>query len=422
MLRRVAAFLVLTTTLWLPTVTAPPVTQAASCTGWASTRVPPPSIRVLRTATGRVQSVNFRTYVQRVLDVEWPSNWPAAALEVGAIAAKQYGWYYTMSYRGGTAHGLCYDVVDNTNDQIYRDITPASVFVTAVDATWQTTITRNGAFVLTGYRSGDTTASLGCGDDSDGYHLFQHSSYHCAVDGRTVDEILAIYFGPGVEVWRPAPWPASMFLSPPLQGQTTVGDSATVHWAEQLGSGTTLAERQVSLLMAAPRNGSCTVDRWLPASPAWQSTQPSPQTIAGLVPGYCYRLLLRLVDSAGGTTVSQSGPMIVSPGAPDGAFTSPAAGIITALPGASATISWTETAAPGATIVGRRLTTERASQPSAGTCAGGLWASIVSTTSKSPVGAGSLVKLSCYRFRLELTDSAGRTSTDYSGMFVTPSA
>jgi hypothetical protein len=422
MLRRTAAFLVLTTILWLPTVTPPPVAQAASCTGWTSTRVPPPTIRVLRTSSGYVQTVDFKLYVQRVLDVEWPSNWPTAALQVGAVAVKQYGWYYTMNYRGGSAHGSCYDVVDNTNDQIYRDITPASVFVAAVDATWSTTITRGGGFVMTGYRSGDTAAAIGCGDDADGYHLFQHSSYHCALDGKTVEEILAIYFGPYLEVWRPADRPASMFLTPPVLGVTTVGDSATVAWTEQTADGTTITARHLSLLMAAPANGSCWVDRWLPASPAWDSTDPSPQTITGLVPGYCYRLVLELQDSTGATTLTQSGPMISAPDAPAATFTYPATGAAVTLAGSSASVTWTESAAPGSTITSRKITIEQASQAAPGDCAGALWSSVSTVSAGSPYPVAGMRTLTCYRFRLELTDSAGRTSTEYSGVFITPSA
>ena len=123
MRRRLAAVLVLTTLVWLPTLNPPPVAQASStCTGWTSTRVPPTTIRVLRTsgsAAGKVQTVDFKGYVKVVEQAEWPASWPAEALKVGAIAVKQYAWYYAMSYRGGTGTGGCYDVVDNTNDQLY---------------------------------------------------------------------------------------------------------------------------------------------------------------------------------------------------------------------------------------------------------------------------------------------------------------
>src|SRR5450756_575105 len=110
---RLAAVLMPSVLVWLPAVTPPQVAQAASvCTGWTSTRVPPSTIRVLRTsgtASGYVQTADFKKYVQIVLAAEWPPSWPTEALKTGAIAVKQYGWYFTMHWRGGTAHGACYD-------------------------------------------------------------------------------------------------------------------------------------------------------------------------------------------------------------------------------------------------------------------------------------------------------------------------
>ena len=49
---------------------------------------------------------------------------------MGALAVKQYGWYYTMHWRGGSCQVTnpddgtttveCYDVKDGTLDQIYK--------------------------------------------------------------------------------------------------------------------------------------------------------------------------------------------------------------------------------------------------------------------------------------------------------------
>jgi len=163
MRRRLAAVLVLTSLIWLPPVIPPPVAQAASkCTGWTSTRVPPTTIRVLRTSgasSGKVQVVDFKTYVEVVEMAEWPSSWPAEALKVGAVVVKQYSWYYAMNYRGGTGTGGCYDVVDNSNDQVYQPETrvPAPSEIAAVEATWTESVTKGGAFMPTGYRSGTST-------------------------------------------------------------------------------------------------------------------------------------------------------------------------------------------------------------------------------------------------------------------------
>lgn len=426
MRRRLAAIVVLSVLVWLPTVTPPQVAAAASvCTGWTSTRVPPSTIRVLRTSgpsSGHVQAANFKKYVQIVLAAEWPPNWPAEALKTGAIAVKQYGWYYTMHWRGGTAHGACYDVVDSSSDQVYQpeSRTPSAAALAAIEATWNESATKNGSFLMTGYRSG--ASSLHCGVDADGWHLFQHSSVDCANQGMTADQILNVYYGPGVATWRPAPKPAAIVLRPAAQGQTTVGASTTVAWVETTTAGTTITGRELSLLMALPINGQCTVDRWLPASPSWRSTGGSPQTITGLKAGYCYRLVVQLTDSSSVNTLWQSGTLLVDPAAATAAFTSPAPNAVTATAVTTATVIWTETPASGKHIVSRRLTTEWAAQPEAGTCAGAQWSTLTSTTAGSPVLVGGLLKLYCYRYRLTLTDSAGHTSNTYSGELLTPSA
>jgi hypothetical protein len=382
--------------------------------------VPPTTIRVLITSTGYVSIVDFKKYVQVVTSAELWSSGYTTAMQAGVIAVKQYGWYYAMHWRGGSAHGTCYDVVDNTNDQIYQPSrTNTSAQLAAIDATWTASMTRGGAFIVTGYRSG--TYGLPCGSEADGYHLMQQPSKDCSNRGMSADEILGIYYGPGVEVWRPATDPTAVILSPAEGGSATASASATVNWVESLASGTTITDRLVSLQMAAPRSGSCLVDRWVPASPAWQSTGAAPQTIEGLLPGYCYRAVLKLTDSAGSTTYTPSGTWMVDPLAPTATFSSPASAV-TAITATTATVRWTETLAPGTTLKSRKLTTELAAQPEAGSCAGASWVAGGSTTIASPVPVSGLAKLTCYRFRLDLTDSAGHTSSTYSGVLVTPSA
>src|ERR1035437_1983107 len=198
-MRRLATAALLAATVWLPTVLMPPVVQGAVCTGWSSTTAPPPAIRVLRSATGVVQSVDFETYVKVVMPAEWPSTWPMESLRAGAVAIKQYAWYYAIHYRGGTGTGGCYDVADNTNDQVYKPetYTPAASHIQAVESTWSESITKNGSFIPTGYQSGSDVA---CGADADGSHLYQHSARHCALDGRLGEEILHVYFDPGMAI------------------------------------------------------------------------------------------------------------------------------------------------------------------------------------------------------------------------------
>lgn len=153
--------------------------QAGStkCTGWTTTLVPPTSIRVYRTATKRTVTVPFRTYVEKVMAAEWGPGAPAAALRVGAVAVKQFAWYYAIYWRGGRdAAGRCYDVRDSSIDQVYdprRTTVPAHA--AAVAATWTVSLRKGERFFLTGYRPGTGI----CGANLDGWKLYQRDAVNC---------------------------------------------------------------------------------------------------------------------------------------------------------------------------------------------------------------------------------------------------
>ena len=106
-----------------------------SCTGFASNVTPPRTIRVYRTAYGRVDVVNFNTYVKNSLPREWITSWKTESLKAGAMAVKTYAWYRTLHWKGGSAGGVCYDLRDDTADQVYRPGSALAVTNAAVDAT-----------------------------------------------------------------------------------------------------------------------------------------------------------------------------------------------------------------------------------------------------------------------------------------------
>lgn len=426
MRKRLAAILVLSATIWLPAVsTAPPaVASGAVCTGWTSTRIPPSTIRVLRTfgpAAGTVQTVDFRTYVKIVLAAEWPPTWPTAALVSGGVVVKEYGWYYAMNWRGGSGTGGCYDVADNNNDQIYwpEAKSPTAGQAAAVDSAWYESITKGGSLFLTGYRSGSDVA---CGTDADGAHLMQASARNCAAGGMSADQILQTYYFPGLAIMKPAVAPAAVFESPGSSELLTTGSSATAAWTEEPAAGTTVVSRSLALQMAAPVNGGCSVDRWLPASPPWTSTGASPQTVTGLQTGYCYRFVIGLTDSAASTTYTVSSLMKVDPLAPVATFTNPANGTITAITDPAVTVNWTETTAPGTWVYSRFLTTEYAAEPAPGTCAGAVWLPGNTAWLVSGNVIGGLAHYYCYRWRLTLVDTTGRAGTWLSGVVIEPAS
>ena len=156
---------------------AEPAQALSKCTGWSSSLVPPTSIRVYRTATKRTQAVPFRTYVETVMAAEWGSTAPTAALRAGAVAVKQFAWYYAMYWRGGKdAGGHCYDVTDTSTDQIYDPSRkPATSHRAAVAATWAVSLRKGERFFLTGYRPG--TGS--CTAHIDGWKLYQRDAVDC---------------------------------------------------------------------------------------------------------------------------------------------------------------------------------------------------------------------------------------------------
>ena len=80
------------------------VETPVSCTAWDSLITPPKTIRVLRTRTGLVEVVPFRTYVYRTHVAEFWSEYLSepysdALLGAGAVAIKQNAWSWTMTPR-----------------------------------------------------------------------------------------------------------------------------------------------------------------------------------------------------------------------------------------------------------------------------------------------------------------------------------
>ena len=191
----------------------PPPAHAACGTNWQGKKEPPESIRVLRTATGKVEEVGFKRYVAVVMaSGEWPSSLPVAQPEAGALATKQYGWYYALEgnhrddYRN--ASGNCYDVRDDSKDQVYRPETaePTEKQKTARDQLWGLSLRKNDKFFITGYRQGSATK---CAQDHDEWRLYATSAQDCAerLDYDSI-EILHAYYSPKLtQVWAPGTEP-----------------------------------------------------------------------------------------------------------------------------------------------------------------------------------------------------------------------
>jgi hypothetical protein len=187
---------------------APATVAAGSCTGWTSTVVPPPSINVLRTSLGRVDTVPFRRYVELVLAAEWGPGTAQEALAAGAVAVKQYAWFHALAghWRGGRYGGTCFDVRDTNADQVYRPATkiPTAKQRAAVAESWAITVRKPssadpaGRFFMTSYNGGHSLPA--CGAGVTGWKLWQYGAATCAAEGYTYEAILRIYYGPGLRV------------------------------------------------------------------------------------------------------------------------------------------------------------------------------------------------------------------------------
>ncbi|TYK46103.1 peptidase inhibitor family I36 protein [Actinomadura decatromicini] len=151
---------------------------------------PPTTILVYRVSLGRVERVAFKTYVKNVLPNEWVSSWPKESLRSGAMAVKNFGWYWALHSTNKTSWGECFDVYDTTSSQVYKPGSAKASTSAAVDATWGTRMTRGGKILQAHYCS-TTTA---CGGWGDGDWLSQYGSRDKAGAGWSYSRILKYYY------------------------------------------------------------------------------------------------------------------------------------------------------------------------------------------------------------------------------------
>lgn len=124
---------------------------------------------------------------------EWGPTHPRASLRAGAVAIKQYGWYFAMHWRGGRdPGGRCFDVVDTVRDQVYDPSRYVyAIHAAVVDETWNWTLRKGSTFFMTGYRAGNGI----CGSQQDGWHLMQRNASDCVRDlGESTETLLRRYY------------------------------------------------------------------------------------------------------------------------------------------------------------------------------------------------------------------------------------
>lgn len=181
--------------------------KTSGCANWSSRAQPPPTIRVFRlhrrgsSVPARIDVVPFPTYVQRVMaSGAWPGQLPMESLNVGAIAVKQYAWWYVLNHQHGySLRGHCYDIRDG--DQYYRGNAHVNSRIkAAVATTWAVSLRKSGRFFRTGWSGG----GRGCGSSYDGWHLSENSVTACARSGWGWRRILHRYLDPKLRIVSPS--------------------------------------------------------------------------------------------------------------------------------------------------------------------------------------------------------------------------
>ena len=178
-------------------------TLAGGCTGYFSNTVAPATIRVDNVGTGTIQTYSFQYYVENVLHPEWPGDSPPEAYEAGAVAVKEYGWYWVNNWRGGSLGGECYDVQGGTYgntglvpdcDTNYQCFIPGSEMADtdeAFESTWPSLITRSGQIFETSYVAGPVDAAC---ESEGGNTMYQNGTVTCANEGYAWPQILTTYY------------------------------------------------------------------------------------------------------------------------------------------------------------------------------------------------------------------------------------
>ncbi|MEO5952400.1 MAG: SpoIID/LytB domain-containing protein, partial [Chloroflexia bacterium] len=158
----------------------------------AASWTPPSTIRVYRTSIGGVEVVPFKDYVKHVLPNEWIPTWSTASLRAGAIAVKEYGWYWV--FNGGKQVSLGADVKDNTEDQVYDPNVSYASTDAAVETTWAYALLRNNSLFQAQYCAGSYGADPTGDCPWNGPYMTQWGSAYYADQGQSWDWILQFYY------------------------------------------------------------------------------------------------------------------------------------------------------------------------------------------------------------------------------------
>src|SRR5690349_16376891 len=284
----------------------------------------PATIRVWRrgvdgstgSCSGRVDVIDFATYVKGVLPHEWIRSWDDQALETGAIVIRTYAAWWVNA--GGKYD--CADLDDTTASQVYRDEWFPETDA-AVDATAGIYVADgSGDLVFAEYsaENGDPTA-LGVDDSvcaghpvqGHGRGTCQWGSQRWAQAGQTADWIATHYY-PGSTLINVEPRYDATLGDADHQAELTSGDEMVV-WVEYTNNGNTTWDPASTLLgTTGPRDRASAFykpENWVSAS---RPTGVDHATAPGAVGRFSFAMVAPEVTET--TTFTESFGLVTSDG------------------------------------------------------------------------------------------------------------
>ena len=202
-------------------------TSGPTCTGWDYQLVPPPTIKVYRTGSGTVDTVDFFFYVSHVLPREWIPSWTKDALAAGALAVKTYAAYRAMSGHARSSGAGCSDIYDSTSDQVYDPTFTTDVTNQAVAATFGSVFYRDGGLFLAQYMAGSSSDPCAPVTGTYAGRMSQWGSQTCGKNGMSWTNIVPTFYT-GTTAWNNL---RSLLLNPSVSSDPMFmwqGTSATV--------------------------------------------------------------------------------------------------------------------------------------------------------------------------------------------------
>lgn len=144
-------------------------------------------------APGTTETIPFKEYVKHVLPNEWFASWEQPSLDSGAVAVKNYAWYWIA--HGGKWPRLGADVMDSQCDQVYNPAVSYASTDQAVEETWNWAVVKKDIVWMAQYWAGTKgDGNRPAADSKYAGRLSQWGSEYWAEQDQTWQWILHYYY------------------------------------------------------------------------------------------------------------------------------------------------------------------------------------------------------------------------------------